>query len=185
MVVFFQEVKLLSDLGQCPLDKTFISWIAKVAQNTRLSQGFQLWEFRGKSFVHEQLFPRLSCSQYWSVSAWVLCANLQSSWPLSVGHCGDRTFNQVIPMKWATGLCLIQLPSSPPLIREPHKRVRSQAGRDSLHMEGKKLTCKPGKEVGEFLLCQLLCSVFHLAVKSNFHRWCLLPRPSGPSNRTC
>lgn len=25
MVVFFQEVKLLTDLGQCPLDKTSIS----------------------------------------------------------------------------------------------------------------------------------------------------------------
>lgn len=36
MVVFFQEVKLLTDLGQCSLDKTSISRIAKVAQNTRL-----------------------------------------------------------------------------------------------------------------------------------------------------
>lgn len=84
------------------------------SEHKALGVSFQLWEFRYKSFVQERLFPRLSCSQYWSVSAWVLCANLQSSRPLSVGHCGDMTFNQVIPMKWATGLCLIQHPSSPP-----------------------------------------------------------------------
>lgn len=179
MVVFFQEVKLLIDLGQCPLDKTFISWIAKVAQNTRLlgfpfsceSLGTKALSkngyFLGSPVLSTEVCLPEFCvpiSKVHGLWVWVTV----ETWPLT------RWF------LWNEPLGCASSNTPAPRPREPHKRVRSQAGRDSLHMEDKKLTfCKPGKEVGEIpaLSAPSLCLPLG--------RWSLSPRRSGPSNRTC